>query len=65
MFCPITSKVKGYPFEVEVKGTKVNGVVLSDQAKSLDWKALRTEFIQKIGSEIFAEVKSKLMLLMD
>ena len=40
-FCPMTSQVKGYPFEVEVKGTKANGVVLSEQVKSLDWKARR------------------------
>ena len=65
LFCPITSKVKGYPFEVEVKDTRVNGVILSDQVKSLDWKARRIEFIEKIGSDIFAEVKSKLLLLID
>lgn len=65
MFCPITSKVKGYPFEVEVKDTKVNGVVLSDQVKSLDWKARRIEFIEKIGPDVFTEVTSKLILLMD
>ena len=65
LFCPITSKVKGYPFEVLAKATKVNGVVLSDQVKSLDWRARNIEFIEKIESDIFAEVKSKLMLLMD
>ena len=65
LFCPITSKVKGYPFEVEAKATKINGVVLSDQVKSFDWKARNIEFIEKIESDIFAEVKSKLMLLMD
>jgi mRNA interferase MazF len=65
LFCPITSKVKGYPFEVAVQGPNVNGVVLSDQVKSLDWKARRIEFIEKIGLDIFAEVKSKVMLLMD
>lgn len=35
--CPITSKVKGYPFEVAVSNKSVNGVVLSDQLKSVDW----------------------------
>ena len=65
LFCPITSKVKGYPFEVAVQGTKVNGVVLSDQVKSLDWKARRIEFIEKIELDIFAEVKAKVMVLMD
>ena len=38
--CPITSRVKGYPFEVPLdSGAGVEGVVLSDQIKSLDWRA--------------------------
>lgn len=36
MFCPITSKEKGYPFEVKIKGKTINGCVLSEQIKSLD-----------------------------
>ena len=38
IFCPITSQKKGYPFEVNIKNKKIDGVVLSDQIKSLDWK---------------------------
>ena len=46
LFCPITSQVKGYPFEVAIpKGTKVRGVVLCDQVKSLDWRARNATFI--------------------
>ena len=37
--CPITSKVKGYPFEVPVKTASISGVVLSDHLKNLDWQA--------------------------
>lgn len=38
LLCPITTKVKGYPFEVTLlKGLEVTGVVLADQVKSLDW----------------------------
>lgn len=36
--CPITSKEKGYPFEVKDIGKKIDGVVLSDPVKWLDWK---------------------------
>jgi hypothetical protein len=36
ILCPIASQVKGYPFEVHVRGERVEGVVLSDQVKSLD-----------------------------
>ncbi len=40
LFCPITSQVKGYPFEVRLPaGSPVSGVVGADQVKSLDWRA--------------------------
>ena len=39
LFCPVTTKIKGYPFEVEIPdGTAGSGVVLSDQPMSLDWR---------------------------
>lgn len=40
--CPITSKVKGYPFEVAIQTKSVTGVVLSDHLKNLDWRARDT-----------------------
>lgn len=40
--CPITSKVKGYPFEVPIQTKSVKGVVLSDHLKNLDWQARGT-----------------------
>jgi len=47
---PITSKVKGYPFEVSLgKGLPIQGVVLADQLKSFDWRARRFEFVCKAG----------------
>ena len=36
--CPITSKIKQYPFEVRIKTKKIDGVILADQVKSLDWR---------------------------
>jgi mRNA interferase MazF len=44
--CPITSKVKGYPFEVPVAAASVNGVALADHVRSLDWRARRAELIR-------------------
>ena len=39
LVCPITSKVKGYPFEVPLpNGVPVQGVVLADQMRGLDWR---------------------------
>jgi mRNA interferase MazF len=64
LFCPITSKIKDYPFEVIIKNEKINGVVLSDQIKSLDWKTRETEFITKESSEIIDEIISKISVLL-
>lgn len=61
--CPITSKVKNYPFEVSVNGKKISGVVLSDQVKSLDWKVREASFIEKASDIVISEVQEKLALL--
>ena len=63
--CPITSKVKGYPFEVALSGGKVVGVVLSDQAKSLDWHVRKAAFVEKADAAVIEEVRTKLMLLIE
>ncbi|MEX2119888.1 MAG: endoribonuclease MazF [Pirellulales bacterium] len=61
IFCPITSQIKGYPFEVIIpEGTRVNGVILSDQVKSLDWRARRAEFICALPGETVSKVMEKL-----
>ena len=58
--CPITSQVKGYPFEVLLpEGLQVAGVVLSDQMKTLDWRARRAEFICELPEPTVAEVLAK------
>ena len=52
ILCPITSQVKGYPFEVALPaGSPISGVVLSDQVKSLDWRARRANLIQAVQIE--------------
>ncbi|MEZ4526147.1 MAG: type II toxin-antitoxin system PemK/MazF family toxin [Desulfobacterales bacterium] len=66
IFCPVTSQVKGYPFEVRIpSGLKVAGVVLSDQVKSLDWKARTASFCCKIDRQILEEVQAKIIPLID
>ncbi len=62
--CPITSKVKGYPFEVSVRGTKIEGVVLADQLRSLDWRSRRARLIEKASEETLITVQQKLSLLL-
>jgi mRNA interferase MazF len=61
--CPITTKAKGYPFEVEIKTKEVIGVVLSDQVKSLDWRARNAHSAGVVSAEVLAEVRSKLLTL--
>jgi len=65
VLCPITSHVKGYPFEVMIpSGLKVGGVVLSDQVKGLDWRMRRAEFICKVPRQTVSEVIDKLGALL-
>lgn len=65
LFCPITSKVKGYPFEVWVSGKKIEGAILSDQIKSLDWKARKAGFVEKADPATMQEVRGKLAAVLD
>lgn len=64
ILCPITSKEKGYPFEVKINiKEKVKGVILSDQMKSLDWRQRDADFIVKADSRIVNQVIEKISLL--
>lgn len=64
IMCPITSQIKGYAFEVLIENNpKIQGVVLTDQVRSLDWKIRRTSYIGKLKKETFDEVVGKLSVL--
>lgn len=65
LFCPITSKAKGYPFEVTIQGKIINGVTLSDQVKSLDWRKRDAEFIQKAPPAVLAETTAKVKAIIE
>lgn len=45
--CPITSKIKGYPFEVAIQQAPIDGCVLADHVKNQDWKTRNAEYIAK------------------
>lgn len=63
--CPITSKIKGYPFEVALPpDLPVKGAVLSDQVKSLDWQARKAEKIFILPHTALIEVMGKLGALL-
>jgi len=61
--CLITSKIKGYPFEVNIECRSIMGAVLSDQMKSLDWKERQAESIEKADIDAIEEVIGKLKAL--
>jgi mRNA interferase MazF len=66
IFCPITSQMKGYPFEVAFpEGCSTSGVVLADQVKSLDWRARRAKLFEHAPPEVVAETLGKIRALLD
>ena len=65
VLCPITGQVKGYPFEVQLPdGLPVSGAILSDQVKSLDWRARNAELICALPAVVTSEVLEKLGTLL-
>src|SRR3712207_5902837 len=59
--CPITTRVKGYPFEVPLPaGLSVTGVVLADHLKNLSWAARKAEFIGRAPGSVVAHVRAML-----
>lgn len=64
VFCPLTTRVKGYPFEVPVPdGLRVSGVVLADQVRSLDWQKRRAEFLCRLPQAVTDAVRQRLSRL--
>jgi len=65
LFCPITSQVKGYPFEVALpERLPVAGVVLADQIKSLDWRARKAKRICPTPEPVVAQVLQRFNALL-
>lgn len=63
--CPVTNQVKEYPFEVHLpEDSGVDGVILADHIKSLDWNARQAKFIAKLPEPTIAEVLGKINSLL-
>jgi mRNA interferase MazF len=62
--CPITSKIKGYPFEVLIEVGKIKGAILTDQIRSLDWQARGLQFISKTPIDLQNRVINRILLLL-
>jgi mRNA interferase MazF len=66
LLCPVTSRVKGYPFEVLIPdGLPVAGAVLSDQLKSLDWRARKARRVCQLPTGVVDDVLAKVHSLLD
>lgn len=63
--CPVKGKTRGYPFEVMIPpDSKVNGIILADQIKSINWKIRHAEYICRLPDEKVSEVLSKTLTLL-
>jgi mRNA interferase MazF len=60
--CPMTTQIKGYPFEVIIDA--LNGAVLSDQVKNLDWRARKAKLKGRASDEVLLEVRAKIAALL-
>jgi mRNA interferase MazF len=66
LLCPITSRIKGYPFEVEIpQGMQTEGAILCDQIKSLDWRARNARRIGSVPPSVMQEVTARILALID
>jgi len=61
--CPMTTQIKGYPFEVIINAKDASGAVLADQVKNLDWKARKAAPKGKASAEELDEVRAKIAVL--
>lgn len=62
--CPITSKSKGYRFEVKVEDSNVlKGVILTDHIKTLDWQDRGYEYIEKMSKRNIFETQQRIALM--
>jgi len=61
----VTTKIKGYPFEVQLpENLSVKGVILADQIRNLAWRARKAEFITHIPRNILEEILEKIAVLL-
>jgi mRNA interferase MazF len=62
--CPMSTRIKGHPFEVILEMDGVAGAVLSDQVKSLDWKVRNAKKKAAASSDVMAHVRAKIKALL-
>ncbi len=64
--CPVTSHVKGYPFEVSLPaGSRIRGAILSDHLKNLDWRHRQAHKAGKIPRSVLEQVRARVAALLE
>jgi len=65
LVCPVTTRAKGYPFEVALpEGSSISGVILADQLKSLDWRTRHAEYAGRVPEETVNDVLARIATLL-
>jgi mRNA interferase MazF len=65
LICPLTSQRKPYPFALPIALDNVEGAVLVDQIKSMDWTARKAAFHSKAEAQLVAKVRQYLAVLLE
>jgi len=66
LVCPVTSRAKGYPFEVALpRDLPIAGVVLADHIRNVDWSARRAEWICALPAEVTLDALERVGALLD
>lgn len=61
---PLTSRIKGFPFEVDIQHGSIQSVALADQVKSLDWRVRYAQRKGKANNEVVNRIRTKIKLLL-
>jgi len=65
LVCPVTTSIKGYPFEVNLDGAKkTSGVALADQVRSIDWQARKIKIVDSISTTSLTTILAKVKPLL-
>jgi mRNA interferase MazF len=64
LVCPITSQAKGYPFEVAFKTKMVQGVILADQIRGVDWKERKAKKAAIVPDDVLSEARELVQKLL-
>ena len=54
--CPITNSDRNFPFHVEVDSDKLTGFIMTEQIKSIDYKARKVKFVEKVSDDVMDKV---------